>query len=157
MTINLESLADIREKHKNQKIILTSGTFDLFHAGHLAYLEGVKSYGNVVVVMMSGDARVQARKGPTRPIIPENERMKILDALKIVDYVFIDPSKMGPSETDPVHAEILALLKPDMYVTDGPDPRFWSLLGTPQKAVLPRSDVTTSTTDIIKRIVESAK
>ena len=157
MITDINSLAGIRKQHQDKKIILTSGTFDLFHAGHLAYLQGVKSYGDIVVVMMSGDARVRARKGPTRPIVPENERMQILDALKIVDYVFIDPSRLSPEATDPVHAQILAQLRPDMYVTDGPDPRFWDLLEPSQRAVLPRSKVTTSTTDIIKRIAETVR
>ncbi len=155
MIVDLNSLASIRERHENEKIILTSGTFDLFHTGHLAYLQGVKSYGDIVVVMLSGDARVRARKGPTRPIIPEDQRAQILNALKVVDYVFLDPSKLSPKETDPIYAEILARLHFDMYVTDGPDPRFWELLQPLQRAVLPRSDVTTSTTDILERIVSS--
>ena len=155
MIVDLNSLTAVRGKHQDESIILTSGTFDLFHAGHLAYLKGVKAYGDIVVVMMSGDDRVRARKGPMRPIIPENERMQILDALKIVDYVFIDPSKLDPGATDPIHSEVLAKLQPDKYVTDGPDPRFWNLLPPSQRAILDRSEVAISTTDIIQRVILS--
>lgn len=134
--------------------MLTTGTFDLFHVGHLEYLEQVKQYGDVLVVMMSGDDRVIARKGPKRPIIPEAERARILDALKVVDYVFIDPSKMGPEETDPIHAEILSNLQPDFYVTDGPDPRFVHIMDKESFKILDRMQPDPSTTAIIDRIVK---
>lgn len=140
MIVKYGDLADIRLRHRDKKIILTSGTFDLFHVGHLRYLQAVKSHGDIVVVMLSGDARVIARKGSGRPIYPECDRAEILDALKIVDYVFIDPSKLDPDETDPVHAEIIDRLQPDYYVTDGPDPRFVDLLEKTKFIILDRTD-----------------
>lgn len=87
MIITMNDVQHIREVNSGKKIILTSGTFDLFHVGHLNYLQQVKQYGDTVVVLLSGDARVRARKGSRRPIIPEHERAQILDALKVVDYV----------------------------------------------------------------------
>jgi D-beta-D-heptose 7-phosphate kinase/D-beta-D-heptose 1-phosphate adenosyltransferase len=107
MIIQLNDLSTIRERHSNQKLVLTSGTFDLFHAGHLNYLEQVKQHGDCVVVLLSGDTRVKARKGPSRPIVAEIDRARVLDSLKIVDYVFIDPSKLKPTEKDPIHHQIL--------------------------------------------------
>ena len=107
MIIAFDDITDIRNNHSDQKVVLTSGTFDLLHVGHLNYLEKVKEHGDVVVVLLSGDQRVKSRKGSKRPIINESERARVLDNLKIVDYVFIDPSKMRPDETDPIHAEIL--------------------------------------------------
>lgn len=140
MIVQLENLADIRGRHRSEKIVLTSGTFDLLHVGHLRYLSMVKALGDIVVVMLSGDARIRARKGPERPIIPENDRAVMLDALKVVDYVFIDPATSSPDETDPVHAEIAALLQPDIYATDGPDPRFWNIMEESKLVILPRSE-----------------
>jgi rfaE bifunctional protein nucleotidyltransferase chain/domain len=155
MIITLDELADIRQRHKGQKIVLTSGTFDLLHVGHLKYLEQVKQYGDILVVMLSGDRRTKARKGTKRPIIPENDRASILDALKVVDYVFIDPSKLDPDDIDPVHAEILQLLRPDFYVTDGPDPRFVNLLDQSKFIILYRAEGGThaSTSAIIAHIL----
>ena len=152
MIIQPENLADIRSQHKDEQVVLTSGTFDLLHVGHLKYLEAVKSLGDIVVVMLSGDDRVKARKGPQRPIIPENDRAQLLDALKVVDYVFIDPAKSSPEEVNPVHAEIVATLNPNIYATDGPDPRFWSIMDESKLVILPRSEDDTSTSDIIGRI-----
>lgn len=140
MIIKTEDLSDIRQKHKDQKIVLTSGTFDLLHVGHLRYLEAIKAYGDVVVVLLSGDDRIKARKGPKRPIIPQDDRAQMLDALKVVDYVLIDPSTSPPDETDPVHADIVAMLQPDIYATDGPDPRFWGVMDKSKLVVVPRSE-----------------
>jgi len=154
MIIAADNLADVRERHINEKIVLTSGTFDLFHAGHLSYLEQVKSHGDIVVVMLSGDKRVKARKGNKRPIISEKDRARVLDSLKVVNYVFIDPSEMPPGATDPVHAEILEKLQPDFYVTDGPDPRFYSLVDQSRFIILDQMSSEPSTTSIIQRIVE---
>ena len=153
MIITVDDLADVRSRHAGRKVALTTGTFDLFHVGHLEYLEQVKQYGDILVVMMSGDDRVKARKGSKRPIIPEAERARILGALKIVDYVFIDPSKMGPEETDPIHAQILDKLQPDYYVTDGPDPRFVHIMDKASFKILDRMQPDPSTTAIIDRIV----
>lgn len=140
MIVRFENLAELRLRHADQKIVLTSGTFDLLHVGHLRYLNAVKELGDVVVVLLSSDARVKARKGPKRPIIPEDDRAQMLDALKVVDYVFIDPATAPPDETDPVHAEIVATLQPDVYATDGPDPRFWGTIEESKCIILPRSE-----------------
>jgi rfaE bifunctional protein nucleotidyltransferase chain/domain len=152
MIIKPANLADIRSQHRNEKIALTSGTFDLLHVGHLHYLDAVKALGDVVIVMLSGDNRVKARKGPERPIIPENDRAAMLDALKIVDYVFIDPATAQPDEIDPVHTEIVATLQPDVYATDGEDPRFWNIMDPSQLQVVERTEDDTSTTAIIEHI-----
>jgi len=154
MLITFNNLQDIRKNHSDQRVVLTSGTFDLLHVGHLNYLEKVREHGNVVVVLLSGDQRVKSRKGSKRPIINEGERARILDNLKIVDYVLIDPSKMRPDETDPIHAEILQKLNPDFYVTDGPDPRFYDLMDKTKFIILDRMDPEPSTTAIINRILE---
>jgi rfaE bifunctional protein nucleotidyltransferase chain/domain len=154
MITTLNELASIRERHASQKIVLTSGTFDLFHVGHLDYLEQVRQHGDIVVVMLSGDGRVKARKGQRRPIISEEDRAKILDSLKVVDYVFIDPSKLGPDQIDPVHSEILHKLQPDYYVTDGPDPRFVNIMNKSRFIILERLQPEPSTTTIIKSITD---
>lgn len=129
MIVRLENLADIRSQHENEKIVLTMGTFDLLHVGHVRYLNAVKALGDITVVLLSGDDRVKARKGPKRPIIPEADRAQMLDALKVVDYVLIDPAKASPTEIDPVHAQIAAELQPDICAADGGhDSRFVNII-----------------------------
>jgi rfaE bifunctional protein nucleotidyltransferase chain/domain len=154
MIVTLKDLAQIRTKNINKKIVLTSGTFDLLHVGHINYIENVKKHGDILVVLLSGDKRVQGRKGLSRPIIPENERAKMLDSLKIVDYVLIDPAEYKPDQIDPVHALIISLLQPNFYVTDGKDIRFCKLMEKSKQVILPRtcSGKQNSTTAIIERI-----
>ncbi len=139
MIIQLADLSDIRRRHAQEKIVLTTGTFDLLHLGHVHYLNEVKKLGDVVVVMLSSDARVKARKGPKRPVITERDRARMLDALKAVDYVFFDTTA-PPNEADPIYAKIVAALQPDVYATDGPDPRFWNIMDASKLVVIPRSE-----------------
>lgn len=140
MIIQTRDLAKVRHRHKDQTIVLTSGTFDLLHVGHLRYLAAIKELGDIVVILLSSDNRVRARKGPDRPIISERDRAQLLDALRLVDYVLIDPATSGPDKKDPVHAEIVAHLQPNIYATDGPDPRFWDIMDASRLTVVPRSE-----------------
>jgi rfaE bifunctional protein nucleotidyltransferase chain/domain len=71
------------------RIVLTSGTFDPFHVGHLAYLEAARAFGDQLVVSVSSDEVVRRWKGPKRPFFPLAERVAMLGALKVVDRVVI--------------------------------------------------------------------
>lgn len=128
MIVIFDELGQISKKHPNNTIVLTSGTYDLFHIGHLNYLQLAKSQGEILVVMLSSDQRIKARKGNKRPIIPQNERAQIIDSLKCVDYVFIDPGINESSDQNPVYDSLLSSLKPQIYVTDGPDERLVKIL-----------------------------
>jgi rfaE bifunctional protein nucleotidyltransferase chain/domain len=66
-------------------IVMTSGSFDMVHIGHARYLEAAKKHGDILVVGVDSDAKVKARKGPERPVIPEDERIGILSHLRSVD------------------------------------------------------------------------
>lgn len=72
-----------------QSIVMTSGSFDLTHIGHARYLEEAKRYGDILVVGVDSDEKVRQRKGETRPIVPDTERMELLAHLKPVDLVTI--------------------------------------------------------------------
>lgn len=69
------------------RIVLTSGTFDLFHIGHAQYLEKAKALGDLLIVGVDSDAKVKERKGPHRPIVPETERVHILSHCRHVDVI----------------------------------------------------------------------
>ena len=68
---------------------LTSGCWDLFHYSHLHYLQRCKKLCDRLLVGVDSDAMVRAVKGSNRPIIPEHERLKLIDPLEIVDSAFI--------------------------------------------------------------------
>ena len=67
-------------------IVYTVGTFDLLHVGHLALLEYCKTLGSVVAVGVASDAVVSSYK-PNVPVIPLEERMEMLKALRCIDIV----------------------------------------------------------------------
>ncbi|MBL4584937.1 MAG: adenylyltransferase/cytidyltransferase family protein [Pseudomonadales bacterium] len=67
-------------------IVYTVGTFDLLHVGHLALLEYCKTLGSVVAVGVAADEVVSSYK-PHVPVIPLEERIEMLQALRCVDIV----------------------------------------------------------------------
>jgi D-beta-D-heptose 7-phosphate kinase/D-beta-D-heptose 1-phosphate adenosyltransferase len=77
-----------RRLHGRQ-VVFTNGCFDLFHPGHLEVLKKASGLGDVLVVGVNSDSSVARIKGPTRPILPQSDRVAMLTALSFVDYVVI--------------------------------------------------------------------
>ncbi len=73
------------------KRIITFGTFDLFHIGHLRILERAKAEGDYLIVGISTDALNYSKK-QKNPIYSEKDRMRIIQSLKVVDEVFYEES-----------------------------------------------------------------
>ena len=72
--------------------IVATGTFDTLHPGHLFYLEESKKLGDELFVIVARDANV---KHKPRPIIPEDQRLAMVAALKPVDHAMLgDPTDM---------------------------------------------------------------
>ena len=72
---------------KKGKVVLASGTFDLFHFGHIRYLEEAKKAGGEntkLIVIVARDRTVADRKGK-RPVMSEDQRRAVLEALEVVD------------------------------------------------------------------------
>lgn len=69
-----------------KKIVFTSGTWDLFHKGHLNVLKKSKKLGDFLIVAVSTDELVKSYK-KANPIIPFEQRMEVVDACKYVDLV----------------------------------------------------------------------
>lgn len=94
------------------KIVLTSGTYDLFHVGHAEYLERAKELGDLLVVGVDSDAKVKKRKGPHRPVVPEEERVQILSHLRHVDAITLKLHTEKPNALIKlIHPDILVLSK----------------------------------------------
>ena len=92
MLVNYGQLSDIRNKHKDESIVLVKGTFDLFHIGHLNLLRRAKSLGDVLVVIVKSDEAVKL-KGTERPFVDEYNRALIVDSIKYTDYCVIANEK----------------------------------------------------------------
>jgi glycerol-3-phosphate cytidylyltransferase len=71
--------------------VLTFGTFDVFHVGHLRLLERARALGDTLIVGVSSDALNEQKKGRP-PVFPESERLRLIAALRCVDEVFLEES-----------------------------------------------------------------
>lgn len=105
-------LAKVHElKNQGKKIVMTNGCFDLIHRGHVDYLKKAKALGDILIVAVNSDESVQKLKGPTRPIVPLEDRMYVLEALACVDFVV--PFKEDTPE------RLIAKILPDFLVKGG--------------------------------------
>jgi D-beta-D-heptose 7-phosphate kinase/D-beta-D-heptose 1-phosphate adenosyltransferase len=102
--LKAQVLAD-RSNHK--RIVFTNGCFDILHAGHIRYLYEAKSYGDRLVLGVNSDQSVSLIK-PGRPVIPQTQRMEVLAALEMVDYVTLF------EEDTPL--ELIKAIEPDVLV-----------------------------------------
>ena len=73
------------------KRVITFGTFDVFHIGHINILERAKKQGDYLVVGVSSD-QLNFDKKQRYPVYPQNQRVRILESLRFVDEVFIEES-----------------------------------------------------------------
>ncbi len=139
-----EIIRDLRQK--GRKVVFTNGCFDLIHAGHVAYLRQARALGDVLVVGVNSDESVSRLK-PKRPILPLKDRLAVLDALEMVDYLVVF------DEDTPY--ELIKALRPDMVVKGG-DWKEEDIVGRDLvKEVRSLGYIPgISTTDIIQRVLE---
>ncbi|HVN26383.1 MAG TPA: adenylyltransferase/cytidyltransferase family protein [Candidatus Paceibacterota bacterium] len=144
-------------KKDGRRIVLTQGVYDLIHEGHALYLEKAKSYGDILVVGVDSDQLTKLRKGPNRPIVPQDERVKMLIHLRHVDIV-----TMREAGSD--IGDLIRLLKPDVLVTSETTADFKDDIerGTYTKfcreiVVLPAQAATTTTARIRNLTIEGAE
>lgn len=96
-------------RREKKRIVLTQGSFDLVHIGHARYCDKARDYGDVLIVGVDSDEKVRQRKGPNRPIVPEDERMEMLTHLRSVDYVVL-------KEAGAAKFNLIKLIKPDVLI-----------------------------------------
>lgn len=111
--IPYDQLSPWREeiRRSGRRLVVTNGVFDLMHRGHAEYLSQAAALGDLLLVLVNDDASVTALKGPTRPLVPQEDRAAMLAALQCVGAVSIFP---GPQAT-----EALRRCAPDVYVKGG--------------------------------------
>lgn len=99
-------------KARGQTIVMTNGVFDLLHVGHVRYLESARRLGDLLIVAVNEDASVRRLgKGADRPINACADRMRVLAALKCVDFV------VPFAEDTP--ARLIGRVLPDVLVKGG--------------------------------------
>jgi rfaE bifunctional protein nucleotidyltransferase chain/domain len=109
----LEEMKKQREELRtsDQKLVFTNGCFDLLHPGHVRYLTEARALGDRLVVAVNADETVSRLKGRGRPLVPLEERMEVLAALGVVDFIV--------SFAEETPARVIRELVPDILVKGG--------------------------------------
>ena len=74
---------------EGKRVVLANGCFDLFHVGHVRYLEGARALGDVLIVGINSDAAVRKLKGKGRPVMTAADRAAIVAAVEATSAVFV--------------------------------------------------------------------
>jgi glycerol-3-phosphate cytidylyltransferase len=127
--------------------VITFGTFDVLHVGHLRILERARALGDRLVVGVSSDA-LNLRKKDRPPVFSEGERLRLVGALSVVDEVFLEESLEAKRRyIEEQGASVLVM-------GDDWKGRFDDLADICEVVYLPRTPAV-STTAIIERITEA--
>ena len=105
-----QELIDARAEWKRagKTVVFTNGCYDLLHPGHIRLLEQARSLGDVLILALNTDDSVRRLKGPSRPILSQDERAAMAMSLEAVDAVtFFD-------EDTP--RELIAAVLPDVLI-----------------------------------------
>lgn len=105
--MKLRRLEELPELVKGKKVVLANGCFDVLHVGHLRYLQAARTLGDTLVVAINSDLSVRAIKDEGRPILTENERVALVEALACVDFIVVFD--------EPDVSRILETLRPSIH------------------------------------------
>lgn len=108
LQLGIKTIEPCLLNNRDFKLVFTNGCFDILHTGHLNTLKYAKSKGDKLVVAVNSDGSVKRLKGEDRPINTISDRVCLLEALEIVDFVCVF------EEDDP--CEIIKVIKPDVLV-----------------------------------------
>jgi D-beta-D-heptose 7-phosphate kinase / D-beta-D-heptose 1-phosphate adenosyltransferase len=97
-----------RVRRTGGRLVATGGCFDLLHRGHISLLNQARALGDALIVCLNSDASVRRAKGSGRPVVPQEDRARVLNALAAVDGVAIFEEKTP--------AALLSRLQPDIWV-----------------------------------------
>ncbi len=103
-------------KQAGRTVVFTNGCYDLLHPGHIRLLEQARSLGDILILALNSDDSVRRLKGPSRPLICEQDRAALAENLAAVDAVTIF------DEDTP--RELIAAVLPDVLVK-GADWAHW--------------------------------
>jgi len=96
-----------RLRAEGKRIVLANGCFDVLHVGHVRYLREARRLGDVLFLGLNDDAAVARLKGRGRPVMPQDERVEMLEALRDVDHVVLF--------TDDTADALVARLRPHVH------------------------------------------
>lgn len=115
LTIEEAVVKILDAKEQGKTTGFASGCFDILHIGHILFFGGCNDAVDVLFVGIDSNQNVSGAKGSDHPIFDETERLMVVSAIEVVDYVFV---------FDGHCSEILEKLKPDFYCISPFDPKY---------------------------------
>ena len=135
-----------------KNVVFTNGCFDLFHVGHLDFLNKCKKCGDFLFVGINSDLSIKRIKGLSRPIIPEEQRLSIVRAIKWVDEAVLF------DEDTPL--ELIKKIQPSILIKGG-DWKIDNIVGREfvesyggEVFIIPH-EINISTSNIIQKIIRN--
>ena len=100
--INIEKAVKLSKRFKKEGkiVVLSGGCFDVIHLGHIKFLEAAKNAGDILLVFIESDENVRKVKGIHRPIHNQDERARVLQAVRFIDYVIKIPFLQSNDDYD---------------------------------------------------------
>lgn len=95
-------------RQQGKKIVFTNGCFDIVHAGHISSFRQARDFGDVLFTGVNSDSSIKRIKGETRPIVDENNRLKLLEAIDCIDYLVLFE--------DDTPQKLIEAIQPDVIV-----------------------------------------
>ena len=116
IVLDYEKLRKIAEGYQalDQKVVVTIGSWDALHIGHVRYIIKARAAGDILIVALDSDRAIKLYKGPLRPLIPEHERAEMLTYLgDLVSFITVldDVDESGWWQCG-----LLKTVKPDLFV-----------------------------------------
>ncbi|MCR5566925.1 MAG: D-glycero-beta-D-manno-heptose-7-phosphate kinase [Clostridiales bacterium] len=154
--VSVEEAIQWREKMKAQgkKVVFTNGCFDLVHAGHISSFRQARAFGDKLIVALNSDASVRRLKGPARPVVDQENRLRLLAAIELIDKLVLFE--------DDTPEDIIRAICPDVLVKgkdwEGKEVaggRFVTAHGGELRFIDMEEGL--STTNLISRILQSVK
>lgn len=141
-----------KDKAESELLVFTNGCFDILHVGHIRYLKKAAALGDKLILAVNSDSSVKNLKGGMRPFVPEAERLEMLAALEMVDYL------VSFAEIDAT--KLIREIEPQIYVKGGDYriedlPEAETVYNYGGKIVLVTEVKGKSTTNLIKKIKQS--
>ena len=110
LLLDVEAASRWREglRSEGKRVVFTNGCFDVLHAGHVNYLAWARAQGDALIIGLNSDESVRKLKGERRPLVPFEDRARVLRALRSVDVV-VEFAERTPEV-------LLDRIRPDIHV-----------------------------------------
>lgn len=114
----MNQIGSLKKLVGSQKVVLVGGCFDVFHFGHLKFLQAAKNQGDVLIVALEPDSFIRSHK-KRKPVHTQTERAQILASLQIADFIFLLPQMKSDKE----YFEFTKTISPDVIAVTRGDPQ----------------------------------